>query len=284
MAVELGLDDLLGRGVLGDGDEVRHLAGVAVVPDLSVQRRHGLVGVQRTTDAVLAEPSGLRQLGDGRLVTVDGLQPRTGRADLHQGVVQCDGQADGPLARRDATLDRLADPPGRVGGELEPTTPVELLHGPDQPEVALLDQLVEAQLGPLGELRCHRHHEAEVGVDEVVEGGLAGIGDDLQLHPLLGGQHLVLVVQACPRLDAGLDGLRQPHLVGRSQQRDLSELTEVEVEQVLGNRAVKLQRSPHLPFRPSRSSGAGRPRLVGGVVPVDGGVAPWVSTALAKCR
>src|SRR5687768_14271755 len=37
--------------------------------------------------------------------------------------------------------DRLADPPGRVGGELEALAVVELLGGPDQAERSLLDQV-----------------------------------------------------------------------------------------------------------------------------------------------
>ena len=41
--------------------------------------------------------------------------------------------------------DRLADPPGRVGRELEPAPPVELLDRPDQAQRALLDQVEERQ-------------------------------------------------------------------------------------------------------------------------------------------
>ena len=39
--------------------------------------------------------------------------------------------------------DRLADPPGGVGGELEALAVVELLRGADEPERALLDQVEE---------------------------------------------------------------------------------------------------------------------------------------------
>ena len=41
--------------------------------------------------------------------------------------------------------DRLADPPGRIGRELEAAAPVELLDSPDQPERALLDQVEERE-------------------------------------------------------------------------------------------------------------------------------------------
>src|SRR4051794_15352422 len=45
--------------------------------------------------------------------------------------------------------DRLADPPGGVGGELEALAPVELLDRVHQAEVALLDEVEQRQAGRL---------------------------------------------------------------------------------------------------------------------------------------
>ena len=77
----------------------------------------------------------------------------------------------------DGPPDRLADPPGGIGGELEALAPVELLDGVDQAEVALLDQVGEGQARPLV-LAGHRHDQPQVGVDELGRGVLAG-GDGL---------------------------------------------------------------------------------------------------------
>ena len=41
----------------------------------------------------------------------------------------------------DGTLERLTDPPGGVGRELEATLPVELLDGAKKAERALLDEV-----------------------------------------------------------------------------------------------------------------------------------------------
>ena len=61
--------------------------------------------------------------------------------------------------------DGLADPPGRVGRELEALGVVELLDRPDQAEVALLDQVEQRQAGGrvgLGD----RDDEAQVALDQ----------------------------------------------------------------------------------------------------------------------
>ena len=93
---------------------------------------------------------------------------------------------------------RLADPPGRVGGELEALAVVELLDRADQAEVALLDQVEQVQAAAhvaLGD----GHDQAQVGLDQRVLG--------------------VLV--------AALDQLREPHLVARAEQRDRADLLQV---------------------------------------------------------
>src|SRR5207247_2622553 len=66
-----------------------------------------------------------------------------------------------------ATLHRLADPPGRVGRELEALAPVELLRSADQAEDALLHQVAERDALRLVALR-DGDDEAQVAVDHAL--------------------------------------------------------------------------------------------------------------------
>src|SRR5207253_6400110 len=98
--------------------------------------------------------------------------------------------ADRPRLVGDPALNRLPDPPGRVGRELEAASPVELLDRADQSDDPLLDQVEQREAVPLVLLR-NRDDEPEVRVD----------------HSLL--RHRV----------ASLDRLRELDLLGRGLQR-----------------------------------------------------------------
>ena len=74
-----------------------------------------------------------------------------------------------------ATLNGLADPQGAVGRELEPATPVELLHGTDEAEHALLDEILHGQAVALIATGLG-DHEAQVRIDHPLLG--------LPIHPL----------------------------------------------------------------------------------------------------
>jgi hypothetical protein len=76
--------------------------------------------------------------------------------------------------------DGLADPPGRVGGELVALGVVELLDRTDQAEVALLDE-VQEEHPATGVALGERDDEAQVGLEQVVLGLLAVLGDPPQL-------------------------------------------------------------------------------------------------------
>jgi len=99
-----------------------------------------------------------------------------------------DGDADGAAAIGDRALDRLPDPPGGVGRELEAAPVVELVDGADQAQVALLDE-VEQRQPAVGVLLGDGDDEAQVGLHQVVPGldraSLHGLG---QLDLLGGGQ------------------------------------------------------------------------------------------------
>ncbi len=79
----------------------------------------------------------------------------------------------------DRAGDGLADPPGRVGGELVALRVVELLHGADEAEVAFLDQVEEQHPAPdvpFGD----RDHQPQVRLDQLALGELAVAFDPAQ--------------------------------------------------------------------------------------------------------
>src|SRR5206468_2204776 len=103
-----------------------------------------------------------------------------------------DGDPDRPRLVRDAALDRLADPPGRIGRELEAAAPVELLDRPDQADDSLLDQIEQVQLVTLVALR-DRDDEPQVRVDHPLLRLMVASLDPLrELDLLLGCQQLPL--------------------------------------------------------------------------------------------
>jgi hypothetical protein len=115
-----------------------------------------------------------------------------------------DGQADRPALLGQRARHGLADPPGRVGGELEAHRVVELLDRADQAEVALLDQVEEWHAG-LRVVARDRHHKPEVRLDQ------------------LALRCLVALVLAA----------RELALLGRREQPAVADLAHVELERIL---------------------------------------------------
>ena len=128
--------------------------------------------------------------------------------------------------------DRLADPPGGVRGELVALGVVELLDGADQTEVALLDQ-VQEEHAAAGVALGEGDDQPEVGLQQVVLGAAAVLGDDLQLALELRGE-LVGVRQLVLGEQAGLDALGELDLLLGVEQRDLADLLEVVLDRVGG--------------------------------------------------
>ncbi len=144
-----------------------------------------------------------------------------------------DGDADGPRLVGHGAGDRLADPPRGVGGELVTLGVVELLDRADQAQVALLDQ-VQEEHAAAGVALGQRDHQAEVGLQQVVLGAAAVLGDPLELGADVDGKPLAVVRELLLGEEAGLDALGQLDLLLGVEQRDLADLLEVVLHRVGG--------------------------------------------------
>ena len=141
-----------------------------------------------------------------------------------------DGEADGAPGVVDTPGDGLADPPGGVGGELETLAPVEFLHGVDQAEVAVLDEVEEGQTEGLV-LLGDRDHEAEVGLHERALGQLP-VGGSAPELPLLGGGQPDALLQLPSGGVATLDLLGEADLVILGEQGILADVGQVETDKI----------------------------------------------------
>ena len=221
------LEGRLGGAVLDDVAEL----GVAVLAQRLGERQRLGGEAQRLGDLVLRHLDLGRELGErGRAAELQ-LEAGPGLLEAGQGVAGVDRQADRAAGVGDAAGDRLADPPRGVGGELEALAPVELLDGVHQAEVALLDQVEQRQARGLV-LLGDRHDEAQVGLHEGALGGLALAGGAAQLALAGRGDVLAPGVELGASLVAGLDGLGQTHLVVLGQQRVLTDVREVQADEV----------------------------------------------------
>ena len=90
------------------------------------------------------------------------------------GFKDVDRDADGAGLVGNRAADGLADPPGGVSAELIAARRVELGHGPQQPQVALLDQVQERAAAPQVTLG-HADHQAQVRADEHLAGILGAL-------------------------------------------------------------------------------------------------------------
>ena len=93
--------------------------------------------------------------------------------DCGGGVAHASRHADRAALLGDGATDGLAYPPRRVGGELVTPLVVELLHGADEAEVALLHEIEQRHAGALVALG-DVHHEPQVRHDEHLLGVVAG--------------------------------------------------------------------------------------------------------------
>src|SRR6185312_3378817 len=108
-----------------------------------VERDRRLRCAERFVDVLNRKAGGLRELLLRRLAAELDLEPARGPAELLLALDDVDGNTDGARVVGDSALHRLANPPGRIGRELEAPPPVELLHRAVEAQRALLNQVEE---------------------------------------------------------------------------------------------------------------------------------------------
>ncbi len=221
------LEGPLGLGVL---DEVPKL-GVLVADGLVDRHRLG-EDAERLPDLVRRHLGGAGDLVDGRLPPEGLHQLGLHLADPVQRLHHVDRDADGAGLVGDGASDRLADPPGCVGRELEAPAVVELLDRPHETEVALLDEVEQGQ-ARRRVLLGDGHDEAQVRLDEPPLGGPAGVDLLLVVLTLLRRQLALGLGHVRLGRIARLDGLGKLDLVDVGQERVLADLPEVLPHKVL---------------------------------------------------
>src|SRR5919202_395014 len=177
----LGLVERIGG--LTIGEQVPQFAFV-VRADRLVQRHRRRCGAQRLVDVLDRQPGRLGELVLRRLAPRLDLEPARRARQLLLALDDVDGHADRAGVVRDRALDRLADPPGRVGRELVAAPPVELLDRAVEAERALLDQVEEGNAEPAVALR-DRHDQAQVRLDHAPLRGRIAPLDRLRERDLL---------------------------------------------------------------------------------------------------
>ena len=168
------------------------------------------------------------QLGD---------QLALGAADLVELLDHVHRDADRARLVGERAGDRLADPPGGVGRELEALAVVELLGRADQAERALLDQVEEGKALVAVVLR-DRDDQAQVGLD-----------------------HLLLGVEV-----AALDALGEIDLLLRREQPDLADVLQEQLKGVGGHVGLQVDRGLGLPPAAAVDRALDLGRGMGGIV------------------
>ena len=145
--------------------------GRLLLADGAVEARHDARRVAQREHLLELQARCLGDLVVGRRAPELGceLALRGGHLALALGDVR--RQADRAPAVVQRALDRLPDPQRRVGREAEALAPVELLHGADQSEDALLDQVEQRQIADALVLAGDRDDEPQVRVDHALLGG-----------------------------------------------------------------------------------------------------------------
>ena len=147
---------------------------------------------QRVGNLLLREFQFRSQLLGRRRALVLLLEAGERLVDLVQRAYLVERQAHDARLLGQSLEDRLTDPPHGIGDELEAAGLVELLGGLDQPEVALVNQVGEAQSLILV-LLGYGHHETQVGFGELLERFLVSFLNSLgEFHLLLDRDKLLL--------------------------------------------------------------------------------------------
>ena len=141
---------------------------------------------ERLVDVLERQAGGLGQLLLRRVAAQLDLEPARGPAELLLALDDVDGHANRARVVGDGALNGLANPPGRVRGELEAAAPVELLDGAVETQRALLDEVEERDAEAAVALG-DRDDEAEVRLDHAPLREQVALLDALRERDFLGG-------------------------------------------------------------------------------------------------
>ena len=164
--------------------------GLLLVADRLLERDRRLRRAPDLVDLVGRQVEVAGDLHRERLAAELGAQLPLGADDLVQLLDDVDGHPDRPRLVGERAGDRLADPPRRVGRELEALAVVELLGGADEADRPLLDQIEERQSLVAVALR-DRDDEAEIRLHHLLLGAVVAALDPLrELDLLRGGEQV----------------------------------------------------------------------------------------------
>ena len=207
---EIELDGLL-RQRLVAGDEVAEDC-VLTVADRGVEARRRTRCRAHFEHLLHGERGLVGDLLERRFAPELRPQLSIGAVDLLEPLDDVHGHADRSRLVGQRSRDRLANPPRRIGGELEAAAPVELLDRADETECPLLDQVEEREALVTVVLR-DRDDEPEVGLDHALLGIHVAALDPFGELDLLGrGEQLVparLAKEQLQRVRRRLDRSRQ---------------------------------------------------------------------------
>src|SRR5262249_19468276 len=144
------------------------------VPDRRLERHGVLDEIEQLLDPLRGEAALLCELLLRRLAIQLLRELSTGPHQPPHLIGDVDGQTNRPPLVCERARDRLSDPPGRVRRELVAHLVVELLDRANKAEVPLLDQIQERDTG-FRVVPRDRHHEPEVGLDELLLGLLVAL-------------------------------------------------------------------------------------------------------------
>src|SRR6202043_3912661 len=218
------LGEDLGRALVGRlralvGDELSELRLLLITHGL-LERYRRLGGALDRVDLLWLDARDLGDLVGRRLATELRHELSLGAADLVELLDHVHRDANRARLVGQGTAERLPDPPGRVGRELEALAVIELLRRAHQPERALLDQVEEGKALVAVVLR-YRDDEPKVRLD-----------------------HLLLGVEI-----AALDPLREIDLLLRGQQAHLADVLEEQLQRI--RRHVRLEIERRFRFPPA---------------------------------
>src|SRR5579862_9616876 len=189
------------RGDPGVGDQIAERP-LPIVPDWSVQGPDARAHLEQVAGSVGRKPAPIREfVGPGPPAQRLGEVPRLA-AQMMEFAHQVGRQPDESSGIRQSPEHPLKDPPRRVRGKLVSPAGIEFFSGPQEPQVAVLDEIDEREAAMLEALR-DGHHEPQICTDEESDAAI-----------VLGGDRPDLLGNARPQPLSAALGSRRPGAPG----------------------------------------------------------------------